>query len=82
MNHNKLIQVLREQINDSTTPNLIGKYLKAGVMENEPEKATKTGVAQGSSSLSLISNIHLEWMATPQNTAGILEAMEESIRLV
>jgi len=51
-------------------------------MENGPEKATKTGVAQGSSSLSLISNIHLEWMATPQNTAGILEAMEESIRLV
>ena len=44
VNHDKLIQILREQVNDSTTLNLIRKYLKAGVMENGLEKATITGV--------------------------------------
>ena len=39
VNHDKLIQILREQVNDSTTLNLIRKYLKAGVMENGLEKA-------------------------------------------
>lgn len=48
VNHDKLIQILREQVNDSTTLNLIRKYLKAGVMENGLEKATITGVPQGS----------------------------------
>ena len=47
VNHDKLIQILREQVNDSTTLNLIRKYLKAGVMENGVEKATTTGVPQG-----------------------------------
>ena len=46
VNHDKLIQILREQVNDSTTLNLIRKYLKAGVMENGLEKATITGVPQ------------------------------------
>lgn len=48
VNHDKLIQILREQVNDSTTLNLIRKYLKAGVMEKGLEKATTTGVPQGS----------------------------------
>ena len=46
-NHDKLIQILREQVNDSTTLNLIRKYLKAGVMEKGLEKATITGAPQG-----------------------------------
>lgn len=41
VNHDKLIQILREQVNDSTTLNLIRKYLRAGVMEKGIEKATK-----------------------------------------
>ncbi len=52
VNHDKLIQILREQVNDSTTLNLIRKYLKAGVMENGLEKATITGVPQGGHSFS------------------------------
>lgn len=47
VNHDILIQILREQVNDSTTLNLIRKYLKAGVMEKGLEKATITGVPQG-----------------------------------
>ena len=59
VNHEKLIQILREQVNDSTTLNLIRKYLKAGVMENGLEKATITGVPQGSVISPLLANIYL-----------------------
>ena len=59
VNHDKLIQILREQVNDSTTLNLIRKYLKAGVMENGLEKVTITGVPQGSVISPLLVNIYL-----------------------
>ena len=60
VNHDKLIQILREQVNDSTTLNLIRKYLKAGVMENGLEKATVTGVPQGGPLSVVCSNIYLD----------------------
>ena len=60
VNHDKLIQILREQVNDSTTLNLIRKYLRAGVMEKGIEKATKTGVPQGGPLSVILSNIYLD----------------------
>ena len=60
VNHDKLIQILREQVNDSTTLNLIRKYLKAGVMEKGLEKATNTGVPQGGPLSVACSNIYLD----------------------
>ena len=60
VNHDRLIQILREQVNDSTTLNLIRKYLKAGVMENGLEKATVTGVPQGGPLSVVCSNIYLD----------------------
>lgn len=60
VNHDKLIQILREQVNDSTTLNLIRKYLKAGVMENGLEKATITGVPQGGPLSVVCSNVYLD----------------------
>lgn len=60
VNHDKLIQVLREQVNDSTTLNLIRKYLKAGVMEKGLEKATMTGVPQGGPLSVVLSNVYLD----------------------
>ena len=60
VNHDKLIQILREQVNDSTTLNLIRKYLKAGVMENGIEKATVTSVPQGGPLSVVFSNIYLD----------------------
>jgi len=60
VNHDKLIQILREQVNDSTTLNLIRKYLKAGVMEQGLVKATKTGVPQGGPLSVVLSNIYLD----------------------
>jgi group II intron reverse transcriptase/maturase len=47
VNHDKLIQILREQVNESGVLNLIRKFLNAGVMEQGVVKATKTGVPQG-----------------------------------
>lgn len=60
VNHDKLIQVLREEVNDSDVLNLIRKYLKAGVMEKGLEKATKTGVPQGGPISVILSNIYLD----------------------
>ena len=60
VNHDKLIQILREQVNDSATLNLIRKYLKAGVMEQGIVKATKTGVPQGGPLSVILSNIYLD----------------------
>lgn len=60
VNHDKLIQILREQVNDSTTLNLIRKYLRAGVMEKGLEKATKTGVPQGGPLSVILSNVYLD----------------------
>lgn len=60
VNHDKLIQILREQVNDSATLNLIRKYLKAGVMEQGIVKATKTGVPQGGPLSVVLSNIYLD----------------------
>jgi len=60
VNHDKLIQILREQVNESATLNLIRKYLKAGVMEQGLVKTTKTGVPQGGPLSVVLSNIYLD----------------------
>lgn len=60
VNHDKLIQILREQVNDSATLNLIRKYLKAGVMEKGLVKATETGLPQGGPLSVVLSNIYLD----------------------
>lgn len=60
VNHDKLIQILREQVNDSSVLNLIRKYLKAGVMEKGIIKATKTGVPQGGPISVILSNVYLD----------------------
>lgn len=60
VNHDKLIQILREQVNDSGVLNLIRKYLKAGAMEKGIVKATKTGVPQGGPISVILSNVYLD----------------------
>lgn len=60
VNHDKLIQILREQVNDSDVLNLIRKYLRAGVMEKGIIKATKTGVPQGGPISVILSNVYLD----------------------
>lgn len=60
VNHDKLISILREQVNNSDVLNLIRKYLRAGVMDKGILKATKTGVPQGGPISVILSNIYLD----------------------
>jgi group II intron reverse transcriptase/maturase len=60
VNHDKLIQILREQVNDSWTLNIIRKYLKAGVMDNGVISSSTEGVPQGGPLSVVLSNIYLD----------------------
>lgn len=60
VNHDKLISILREQVNDAEVLNLIRKYLRAGVMDNGILRATETGVPQGGPLSVVLSNIYLD----------------------
>lgn len=60
VNHDKLISILREQVNDKTTLHLIRSFLKAGVMEEGLMNATTVGVPQGGPLSPLLSNIYLD----------------------
>ena len=46
VNHDKLISILRENVNDATTLHLIRAYLRAGVLENGLIKSTIIGTPQ------------------------------------
>lgn len=71
VNHDKLIQILREEVNESDVLNLIRKYLKAGVMEKGIVKATKTGVPQGGPLSVILSNIYLDKLDKELETRGL-----------
>ncbi len=60
VNHDKLISILREQVNDSTTLHLIRRFLKAGVMDNGLIQSTTIGVPQGGPLSPMLSNIYLD----------------------
>ena len=71
VNHDKLISILREQVNDSDVLNLIRKYLRAGVMEKGIIKATKTGVPQGGPVSVVLSNVYLDKLDKELETRGL-----------
>ena len=60
VNHDKLISILREQVNDSATLHLVRSFLKAGVMENGLVHTTSEGVPQGGCISPILSNIYLD----------------------
>lgn len=60
VNHDKLISILREQVNDKITLNLIRKFLRAGIMENGLVSESKEGVPQGGPLSPILSNIYLD----------------------
>ena len=47
VNHDKLISILRENVNDSTTLHLIRKFLQADIMEKGLIKPNTKGMPQG-----------------------------------
>jgi group II intron reverse transcriptase/maturase len=71
VNHDKLIQILREQVNDKDVLNLIRKYLRAGVMEKGVIKATKTGVPQGGPISVILSNVYLDKLDKELEVRGL-----------
>ncbi len=71
VNHDKLISILREQVNDSDVLNLIRKYLRAGVMDKGIIKATKTGVPQGGPISVVLSNVYLDKLDKELEARGL-----------
>ena len=60
VNHDKLISILREKVNDSHTLHLIRKFLQAGVMENGVVISSIIGTPQGGPLSPILSNIYLD----------------------
>lgn len=60
VNHDKLISILRENVNDATTLHLIRAYLRAGVLDEGLIKSTTVGTPQGGPISVILSNIYLD----------------------
>jgi group II intron reverse transcriptase/maturase len=60
VNHDKLISVLRENINDAVILHLIRAFLKAGVMDEGLVSPTEEGVPQGGPLSPVLSNVYLD----------------------
>ncbi len=59
VNHDILINMLREEVEDERVIKLIRKYLKSGVMEGGIISRTEAGTPQGGNLSPLLSNIYL-----------------------
>ena len=71
VNHDKLISIIREQVNDSTTLHLIRSFLKAGIMENGLQSPIEDGVPQGSPFSPIASNIYLDKLDKELESRGL-----------
>lgn len=60
VNHDKLISIIREQVNDKRTLHLIRAYLKAGIMEKGIFARSEEGVPQGGPLSPILANIYLD----------------------
>ena len=60
VNHDKLISILRENVNDAITLHLIRAYLRAGVLDGGLIKSTTVGTPQGGPISVILSNIYLD----------------------
>ena len=59
LNHEKLLNLLRETVKDERVIQLIKKFLKSGVMENGVKIATEEGSPQGGPLSPLLANVYL-----------------------
>ena len=60
VNHDKLIAILRERVNEDNVIKLIRAFLKAGVMEEGLYSATEEGVPQGGPLSPILSLVYLD----------------------
>ena len=59
LNHEKLLNLLRKEIDDERVIQLVKRFLKSGVMENGVVMATEEGSPQGGPLSPLLANIYL-----------------------
>lgn len=71
VNHDKLISIIRERVNDKTTLLLIRVFLKAGIMEDGLVKPNKLGIPQGGPLSPILSNIYLDKMDQELEQRGL-----------
>ena len=71
VNHDKLISILRERINDAPTLHLIRSFLKAGVMEEGLVSPTDQGVPQGGPLSPVLSNVYLDKLDKELEARGL-----------
>lgn len=71
VNHDKLISILRERINDAPTLHLIRSFLRAGVMEDGLVSPTREGVPQGGPLSPVLSNVYLDKLDKELESRGL-----------
>lgn len=71
VNHDRLISILRERINDDTTLHLIRAFLKAGIMENGLVSPSEEGVPQGGPLSPVLSNVYLDKLDRELENRGL-----------
>lgn len=71
VNHDKLISILREEVNDATTLHLIRKFLQAGIMEEGLVKPNTIGMPQGGPLSPILSNIYLDKLDKELESRGL-----------
>lgn len=71
VNHDKLISILRERINDAPTLHLIRSFLRAGVMEGGMISPSEEGVPQGGPLSPVLSNIYLDKLDKELEARGL-----------
>lgn len=71
LNHELLMNMVREQVKDKRVTELIKKYLKSGVMENGLVIKTREGSPQGGPLSPLLANIYLDRFDQEMKRRGV-----------
>ena len=71
VNHDKLISILREHINDAKTLHLIRSFLRAGIMEGGLTSPSMEGVPQGGPLSPILSNVYLDKLDKELEARGL-----------
>lgn len=71
VNHDKLISILRERINDAPTLHLIRRFLRAGIMENGVVVTNEEGVPQGGPLSPILANVYLDKLDKELEARGL-----------